>query len=334
MSPPSPCSASVSAPLHSPRRGEKRRPLHVVTSPAFHPNDSRAGALRQAANALEQAGIAEARSDARFLGLHVLELTSTDLALRGHVPIGPDGAAALFDVIRRRIGGEPVARILGEWEFRGLTVALSPGTLVPRPDTETLVETALGLVGDRAGVLRLLDLGTGSGCILTALLTELPRAHGIGLDVAEEALITARANACTNGVGTRAAFLRGRWCAALRGPFDLIVSNPPYIASATVPALAEEVSAHDPRAALDGGRDGLDAYRAIIGEVARRPGLLTPGGALVLEIGYDQEEAVTGLGREAGFATSGVARDLAGHPRVVTLRPSSPNTSSVDNMDR
>jgi len=301
---------------------------------AFTADLPREAALRLAADTLARHGIDTARLDARFLLLHLLALAPIDLTLRGDAPLGEDGARALTRGVVRRLGGEPVARILGTWEFWGLPFALSPATLVPRPDTETLVETALGLVGDRAGVLRLLDLGTGSGCILTALLTELPRAHGIGLDVAEEALITARANACTNGVGTRAAFLRGRWCAALRGPFDLIVSNPPYIASATVPALAEEVSAHDPRAALDGGRDGLDAYRAIIGEVARRPGLLTRGGALVLEIGYDQADAVTGLGREAGFATSGVARDLAGHPRVVTLRPSSPNTSSVDNMDR
>ncbi|MET0257495.1 MAG: peptide chain release factor N(5)-glutamine methyltransferase [Methylobacterium sp.] len=290
-----------------------------MTSPAFHPNDSRAGALRQAANALEQAGIAEARSDARFLGLHVLELTSTDLALRGHVPIGPDGAAALFDAIRRRIGGEPVARILGEWEFRGLTVALSPGTLVPRPDTETLVDTALRHVTVPSP--RILDLGTGSGCILIALLSEWPGAWGIGVDRSEDALVTAKANAVRNGVGDRAGFLRGDWCAAVRGPFDLIVSNPPYIARGVIPTLSEEVRRYDPAAALDGGLDGLDAYRAIVDGLAARPGLLSADGALLFEIGYDQAEAVAGLGDAAGFRVAGIDHDLAGHARVVTLRP-------------
>lgn len=296
------------------------------------PGLSRAEALRRVAQALEQAGIAEARGDARFLGLHALGLTPTELALHGGEPIGPTGASALAEMLRRRLAGEPVARILGEWEFRGLTFALSPGTLVPRPDTETLVDTALRLAGTSAPTI--LDLGTGSGCILIALLSERSRARGLGLDLSEDALSTARNNAVRNGVGARAVFVRGDWCEAVGGPFDLIVSNPPYIASAVIATLAEEVRRHDPMAALDGGGDGLTAYRSIIGGLAARPGLLAPEGAVVLEIGYDQADAVAGLGRDAGFAVAGIDRDLAGHARVVTLRPPFDVTSAGNKVVR
>ncbi|GLS43012.1 peptide chain release factor N(5)-glutamine methyltransferase [Methylobacterium brachythecii] len=287
---------------------------------ALEPSLSRAEARLRIAAALERAGIAEARGDARFLLLQLLGLTQTDLALRGNEPIGPAGAEALADALRQRLTGVPVARILGEWEFRGLTFALSPETLVPRPDTETLVETALHLVRNPAP--RILDLGTGSGCILVALLDVLPGARGIGLDRSADALSTARGNAIRNGVGNRSAFVQGDWCAAVGGPFDLIVSNPPYIASGVIPTLVEEVREHDPIAALDGGQDGLDAYRAIIRAVTERPALLAAGGALAFEIGYDQAEPVSDLGRQVGLTVEAITRDLAGHPRVVTLRPS------------
>lgn len=301
-------------------------------SVSVEPGHSRAEALRRAAKALEQAGIAEARGDARFLCLHILGLTSTDLALRGHLPVGQEGAKALTEALGRRLASEPVARILGEWEFRGLTFALSPGTLVPRPDTETLVDTAL-----RLGTVpspTILDLGTGSGCILIALLDQWPGARGLGIDLSLDALATARRNAAANGVGDRAAFLRGDWCAAVRGPFDLILSNPPYIASGVIPTLAEEVRRYDPAAALDGGADGLDAYRAIIDSLAARPGLLVTDGALLLETGHDQAEAVAGLGRGAGFHVAGIDCDLAGHARVVTLRPPFDVTSANNKVVR
>ncbi|NEL27430.1 MAG: peptide chain release factor N(5)-glutamine methyltransferase, partial [Xanthomonas perforans] len=195
-------------------------------------------------------------------------------------------------------------------------------TLVPRPDTESVVEAALGLFPERERKLRLIDLGTGSGCILVALLHERPRAYGIGLDRAQGALAVARNNAAANGVADRASFLCGSWLDALSGPFDLIVSNPPYIAAPVIATLEPEVRLHDPRAALDGGDDGLDAYRAILAGLARRPGLLSAQGALVLEIGYDQGPALTGLAQAMGFADVRVGRDLAGNDRVVTLRPS------------
>ncbi|KQT46669.1 protein-(glutamine-N5) methyltransferase, release factor-specific [Methylobacterium sp. Leaf456] len=290
--------------------------------PPLPPTLPRAEALRQLTQAFSAAGLANPRGDARFLTEHALGLSSSELILQGRHLLGETGARALGEAAGRRLAGEPVARIIGAWEFWGLPFRLSPETLVPRPDTETLVEASLRLFPEPARPLRLVDLGTGSGCILVALLHERTHAFGIGLDSSRDALATARENARANGVGARAAFLHGSWLDALAGPFDLIVSNPPYIAADVIPILDAEVREHDPMAALDGGPDGLDAYRAIFSEVARRPGLLAPGGALAVEIGYDQAEAVTALGVEAGFAEVTLARDLAGHPRVVTLRPS------------
>lgn len=288
----------------------------------FAPTLSREAALRRLVGTFEAAGLPDARSDARFLALHILALTPLDLSLRGDESLGAAGAEALGRAAARRLAGEPVARILGAWEFWGLPFALSPDTLVPRPDTESVVEAALGLFPERERKLRLIDLGTGSGCILVALLHERPRAYGIGLDRAQGALAVARNNAAANGVADRASFLCGSWLDALSGPFDLIVSNPPYIAAPVIATLEPEVRLHDPRAALDGGDDGLDAYRAILSGLARRPGLLSAQGALVLEIGYDQGPALTGLARAMGFADVSVGRDLTGNDRVVTLRPS------------
>lgn len=286
------------------------------------PTLPRETALRRLGQVFEEAGLPNARTDARFLALHALALTPLDLSLRGREPIGEAGAAALGQAAARRLAGEPVARIIGAWEFWGLPFALGPETLVPRPDTESVVEAALRLFPERDRPLRLIDLGTGSGCILVALLHERPGALGIGLDRAQGALAVARPNAEANGVGDRAAFLCGSWLDALTGPFDLIVSNPPYIAAPVIATLEPEVRLHDPPAALDGGVDGLDAYRAILSDIARRPGLLSTRGALVMEIGYDQGQALTRLGRAMGFEDMSVGRDLAGNDRVVTLRPS------------
>lgn len=286
---------------------------------AFTPDLSRGIALRRATQAFAGRGIDTAASDARFLVLDILGLTPTNLVLAGDEAIGRDGALRLNDAVERRLAGEPVARIVGAWEFWGLPFALSPETLVPRPDTETVVEAALGVHprGDRP--LRLLDLGTGSGCILVALLTERQASTGIGLDRSYGALVTARANAVTNGVGDRSLFVQGDWASALRGPFDLIVSNPPYIPRSVIAGLAVEVRRHDPVAALDGGDDGLDSYRLILGQVAGEPGLLADEGALLFEVGYDQAAAVVGLGRAAGLREAAVVHDLAGHARVVRL---------------
>lgn len=282
---------------------------------AFGPSLTRRDAL-----ALARRLIGTEPGEARFLVLDALGVSATELALEGDAAIGEAGATRIGDWVRRRLSGEPLARIVGEWEFWGLPFALSPQTLVPRPDTETLVEAALAGCPDRMGRWRILDLGTGSGCILTALLSECPSAYGVGLDLSYGALTTARANASRNGVAARAAFVNGSWCDALVGPFDLIVSNPPYIAHDVIAGLACEVRLHDPALALDGGTDGLDAYRGILGAVARRGGaLLSPGGRLHLEIGYDQAEAVGDLARSTGFEVIAVTSDLAGHDRVVSL---------------
>ncbi|KQT70883.1 protein-(glutamine-N5) methyltransferase, release factor-specific [Methylobacterium sp. Leaf465] len=283
------------------------------------PGLSRTDALRRMSEALAAHGL-PAR-DARFLLLDLLGLSATDLILRGHQPLGPEGAATLEGAVARRVAGEPVARIVGAWEFWGLPFGLAPETLVPRADTETLVEAALALHPDRGRRLRVLDLGTGSGCILVALLSELPNATGIGLDRSHAALVQARANAVRNGVGTRAAFVCADWTAGLSGAFDLIVSNPPYIARDTIRGLDIEVRGHDPMAALDGGPDGLGAYQSIVAALSVGPVRLAPGGALAFEVGYDQAEAVGMLGTQAGLGPAVRHHDLAGHARVVRFGP-------------
>ncbi|MCJ2133219.1 peptide chain release factor N(5)-glutamine methyltransferase [Methylobacterium sp. J-026] len=277
---------------------------------------SRRAALRHCVAVLEAGGLDGVSGDARFLVLGILGIEARDLLLDGERPLGDDEAAALDAALARRLSGEPVARILGTWEFWGLPIRLGPETLVPRPDTEILVEAALAAAPDRNAPLRCLDLGTGSGCILAALLSELPRASGIGLDRAFGALRVARHNATANGLGERAAFAVSDWCDAVQGAFDLVVSNPPYIARAVIPTLHRAVRAHDPIAALDGGTDGLDAYRRILDGV-HGGNLLAPGGTLALEIGYDQAAAVRCLALAAGFSDRGLTRDLAANDRVL-----------------
>ena len=214
-----------------------------------------------------------------------------------------------------------MARILGIKEFWGLPLLLSAETLVPRPDTDTVVEAALEAI--RAAPpgnapIRIADIGTGSGAILMALLSELPHAWGIGTDISELALGTARGNAVHLGFAARAAFVACDYLSALSGTFDLIVSNPPYIRSGDIDALAIEVREHDPRRALDGGTDGLDAYRRLAGETAR---LLAPGGSLVLEVGHDQSGDVEAFLTAAGLHLAGAPKtDLGGIRRAVTGR--------------
>ena len=213
----------------------------------------------------------------------------------------------------RRLAREPVARIVGEKEFWGLSFIVTPAVLVPRPETETVVEVALSLV-DRAAPLRIIDLGIGSGAILLALLSELPHARGIGIDIAADALDVARTNAQRLGLSDRADFVLGDF-AAVEGMFDLVVSNPPYIATPEIAGLAPEVRNYDPSHALDGGPDGLAAFRSIAA-IARH--LLLPAGHLVVEIGAGQESAVRELFVQSGLAISGVRHDLSGIPRVLS----------------
>lgn len=279
-------------------------------------------AARRALSArLRTAKIETAVLDARMLVGAVVRLDLTGLVRSATRPLTQDEAARLEAFAERRISGEPVARILGEKEFWGLRLKLSPETLVPRPDTETVVELALQMLpadlnSDRP--LRILDIGTGSGAILLALLSERRAASGVGTDISEGALKTARANAAELGLAPRAAFVACSYAAALSGPFDLIVSNPPYIRIADIAGLAAEVREHDPHLALDGGADGLAAYRALIPQAAR---LLRPGKALVVEAGYGQSGPIEELMMAAGLAVQEPPRlDLAGIPRAICGR--------------
>jgi release factor glutamine methyltransferase len=281
------------------------------------PPPTRAQALRELRQTLAGAGFDTAALDARLLVLAALGIPAAELVTRPDLPLAPPEAETLAAFARRRLAHEPVARIVGEREFWGLPFVLSPETLVPRPDTETVVETALGLISQRTAPLRIADLGTGSGCLLVALLHELPEATGLGIDLSFESLVTARRNAWANGVGARARFVLSRWADGVLGPFDLIVSNPPYIASGVIPTLDQEVREHDPKLALDGGPDGLEPYRILLGEAER---LLAPGGLLVVEIGYDQAKALSRLAGLSGLEILRVAHDLSGNPRCVAMK--------------
>ena len=276
----------------------------------------RALTLRFESAAIESPGL-----DARLLVGHALGLDLTGLITSAQRRLTENEAAQLDGFARRRLAGEPVARIVGAKEFWGLPLKLSPATLVPRPDTETVVELALELLradGPASGPLRIADLGTGSGAILLALLSELPNASGFGTDISKEALQTAAANAVSTGLAGRATFIACDYTAGLSGPFDLIVSNPPYIRNPDIGGLAVEVRDYDPRAALDGGADGLDAYRALIPEAAD---LLAPGAVLVVEAGEGQSGPINTLMTIAGLAPTGAPKaDLAGIARAVAGR--------------
>jgi len=267
------------------------------------------------------AGIDSAALDARLLAGAALHLDLTSLIAQGARQLTREEADRLDAFALRRIAGEPVARILGTKEFWGLPLTLSADTLVPRPDTETIVEAALETLRAEGGgddALRIADLGTGTGAILLALLTELPNATGIGTDLSAAAIGTATANARHLGLASRADFMVSDYAENLSGAFDLIVSNPPYIRSADIAVLAVEVRDHDPHLALDGGPDGLDAYRRIAPQAAE---LLAPGGLLVLEIGQGQDEDVARLVAAAGLTAAGAVRtDLAGIGRAVMGR--------------
>jgi release factor glutamine methyltransferase len=278
-------------------------------------------ARRMMAAQFRTRAIESAELDARTLVGAALGLDLTGLIAAAARPLTTEESVRLEDFARRRLAGEPVARILGIKEFWGLPLQLSPATLVPRPDTETVVQLALEIWraerhSDRQ--LRIADIGTGSGAILLALLSELPEAYGIGTDISLAALRTATGNAARLGFAPRAAFVACDYAAPLSDVFDLIVSNPPYIRSAEIAGLANEVRAHDPPGALDGGADGLDAYRALIPQAAH---LLAPGGTLIVEAGLGQSGHIQGLMTAAGLTFESPPKaDLAGIPRAVAGR--------------
>jgi release factor glutamine methyltransferase len=254
--------------------------------------------------------------DARILVGHALSLDHAALAAAATRKLGANEESAIAALAGRRLTGEPVARILGYKEFWSLPLRVDAATLVPRPETETVVEAALAAIdagGARSRELHIADLGTGSGALILALLSELPNAVGIGTDTSTTALAVARDNARRLAL-TRARFVACDMAAALRGPFDAIVSNPPYIASGAIATLAPDVRDFDPHLALDGGTDGLDFYCAI---AAAAPALLAPGGALVVELGIGQAEPVAHLFAAVGLAPSSPHPDLSGTPRAL-----------------
>ena len=277
------------------------------------PTTSRAAALAILAKAF--AGVVEAPAREAALVLRAAGLKPTDLIVEPDAPLG----AAAADAQRyaaRRLSGEPLSRILGRREFWGLEFALTPETLDPRPDTETIVEAALAAFAARRGeAVRIVDFGVGSGALLAALLSELPAARGVGVDLSPGAAAQARANLESLGLEARAEIRVGDWAEGLDGCFDLIVANPPYIRSGDIAGLAREVRDHDPRLALDGGADGLDAYRALAPQIAR---LLAPAGQFFVEVGFDQAADVVSIARAAGLGDLATHRDLAGVERVVS----------------
>lgn len=259
--------------------------------------------------------------DARLIVAHAMGVDPSSLALREHDPVRSVARESALAMTARRARGEPIARIVGEKEFWGLPFRLSRGTLVPRPDTETLVSVAIDAIataGRRSEKLRLLDLGTGSGCILLAMLSELPQATGLGVDCDEDAVATASVNARRLGLAERASFVLGDWTEGIAGPFDVILANPPYIEDETLPELPIEVIGFDPHAALAGGPDGLASYRRIIPKL---PALLAESGFAVLEFGHHQARFVTEIAETAGFVAE-VKADLAGRERATLLTPS------------
>ena len=271
--------------------------------------------LHDAAGRMSAAGVESARTDARILLAHAMGVTREDLIAATRQPTADE--TALFETfVARRAAREPVAYIRGRREFWSLELKVGPGVLVPRPETETLIEQALAALPDRTAALSIADLGTGSGALLVAALREFPHARGTGFERSPEAFAYAEANLARHGLAARGRIVAADWSEA-DGPFDLILSNPPYIPSTDIEDLDPEVRLFEPRAALDGGTDGLDAYRGLAGLLPR---LLWPGGIALLELGLGQAEQVEPLFQ--GLTVVRVAPDLAGISRVLVLKAS------------
>lgn len=274
---------------------------------------TREHAIVEGARVLKEAGVPDAMHDARLLLAHVQGVDSGTLIAQGDNIVRNKDADRYLEALTRRIAGEPVSRIRGWREFYGRRFEISPDVLDPRADTELLVEIALERMPDRG---RVLDLGTGTGCVVISIVAESEEATGVGVDLSGAALAVARRNGEALGVDDRVRWIEGSWEAA-EGRFDVIVSNPPYIRRDVIPTLMQEVREHDPALALDGGEDGLDAVRAIL-QAARNN--LSRDGWLAMEVGFDQTEAAMELASAAGWRDISRARDLAGHQRVVIAR--------------
>lgn len=296
-----------------------RRPLASSGHDPFA-GDSIGAARRRLALEFRRGGLDAPELDARIIVGHALGLDHAALAAQSNRTLAADEAGAIAALSARRLAREPVARLVGRKEFWGLPLKVNAETLLPRPETETVVEAALTAVycdDRRWRALRIADLGTGSGALLLALLSELPNAFGVGTDISFAALRCARDNAAALGLPGRASFVACDYGRALRAPVDILVSNPPYVARADIAGLQAEVRDFDPRRALDGGPDGLDGYRAIASHAAR---LLAPDGILVLELGHGQFGPVTSIFTPAGLAPVAPRHDLAGIARALVMR--------------
>ncbi|NSL73326.1 peptide chain release factor N(5)-glutamine methyltransferase [Hyphomicrobium sulfonivorans] len=291
--------------------------------PPEHPSAITLGdAVRETQRQLTAAGIEEAGREARLIVASVCGLPTSEIIVRPERPLGVDEQQRLAAMVARRCAREPISRIVGEREFYGRRFKLSAATLDPRPDSETLIDAVLGLVSRERWAgrpIRVLDIGTGTGCLLLTLLAELPNATGLGTDISAEALKTAAANAEVLGLAARASFARHDVLEGVNGPFDLVISNPPYIETGVIAGLDPEVQRFDPMAALDGGPDGLAIYRRIAGDLGR---VLT--GWVVLEVGAGQADAVASVFQQAFVKTRQAELrrydDLGGHTRCVAIR--------------
>ncbi|ADK99812.1 peptide chain release factor N(5)-glutamine methyltransferase [Brevundimonas subvibrioides] len=282
-------------------------------------------AWKAAQGELKAARIDSPAIDARLLLEAASGASRLDILTDPHRPLTPDQQAALAGYLERRLRREPVSRILGRKGFWKIMLNVTPDVLSPRPDTETILDVAM-LAFEPAQAFNVIDLGTGSGAILLAVLSERPGSHGVGTDISSEALAVARENAANLGLDGRATFLRTEWAAGFGdASFDLVVSNPPYIPSGDIPGLDPEVRDHDPVLALDGGPDGLQAYRDLAPEIAR---ILKPGGVFAVEIGWDQGPQVKALFEAAGLTDVKVVKDLGDRHRVVTNGPD-PRTTPI-----
>ena len=277
-------------------------------------------ARRQLARSFGRRGLEAPALDARIIIGHALGLNHTALTTQSSRVLTPDDAGAIAELSARRLAREPVARIVGRKEFWGLPFTVNADTLVPRPETETVVEAALAALdcdGRKSSALHIIDLGTGSGALLLALLSELPRAYGIGTDISFAALRCAGDNADIFELSARVSFVVCDYGSALAGSADVIVSNPPYVARADIAGLQAEVRDFDPRRALDGGPDGLDGYHAIASDARR---LLSPGGILVVELGQGQRDAAASIFAATGLEPVAAQHDLSGIPRALVMR--------------
>ena len=278
-----------------------------------------ADAIAEARARFAQAGLPDAAIEARLLVGGLLKLSQTQAFVGGDQALTEEECAVIRDAVTRRLKREPVHRILGSREFYGMDLLISRETLEPRPDTEVLVDAMLPhlqRIVSRKGSARVLDLGTGTGAILLALLNACPSASGVGSDISDDALVTVTKNSERLNVGSRFTAVRSSWFDQISGRFDIIVSNPPYIPTDVISKLEPEVRDYDPRAALDGGADGLNPYRDI---AARADGFLEAGGLVGLEIGFDQKTAVTDIFTSAGFILAQAERDYGGNDRVLVF---------------